>query len=212
MKKYIIICLSLLVYGTTLQAQFNQTDMRDQVTAGVKAGLNVSNIWDSQTQDFEADAKAGFAGGVLIAVPIGTYLGFQPEILLSQKGFQGSGTLLGSTYSYSRTTSYIDVPLQLQIKPSSAVTILVGPQYSYLVHQKDAFTFGSGGIVQEEAFDNEDIRKNILGVVGGFDINLSHFVISPRMGWDLMHNNGDGTSSTPRYKNRWVQLTLGVRI
>lgn len=212
MKKYIIICLSLLVYGTTLQAQFNDNDMRDQVTVGVKAGLNVSNIWDSQTQDFQADAKAGFAGGVFIGIPIGTHLGFQPEILLSQKGFQGSGTLLGSNYSYTRTTSYIDVPLQLQIKPSSAVTILVGPQYSYLVHQKDAFTFGSGGVVQEEAFDNEDIRKNIFGVVGGFDINLSHFVISPRMGWDLMNNNGDGTSSTPRYKNRWIQLTLGARI
>lgn len=212
MKKYLIICLSLLVSGTMLKAQFPNTDMRDAPTLGFKAGINVSNIWDSEGEDFEADPKVGFAGGLALSIPIGTYLGFQPEVLFSQKGYQGSGTLFGTSYSFVRTTSYIDVPLQLQFKPASFVSILVGPQYSYLVHQKNAFEVGEASFVQQEEIENENIRKNIFGIVAGADFNMSHFMISPRLGWDLMNNNGDGSTTTPRYKNRWVQLTLGVRI
>jgi len=32
------------------------------------------------------------------------------------------------------------------------------------------------------------------------------------VGWDLMKNNGDGTKTTPRYKNVWAQVSVGFRI
>lgn len=209
MKKYFILGALFLSIGLTLKAQ---DDPREKLSAGIKAGLNISNVWDSEGQDFQADPKAGFAGGVFGSVPIGKYLGLQPEVLLSQKGFRGSGTLLGSSYSFARTTTYIDVPLQIQIKPSEFVTIVAGPQYSFLMHQKNTFTVGSNTIFQEDEIENENIRKNIFGAVGGLDVNISHIVISGRMGWDLLNNNGDGTSDTPRYKNRWIQFTVGVKI
>lgn len=212
MKKSLFLFVSLLVFGTMLQAQFAEVDMREQLSVGIKAGLNISNVWDQQSLEFQADAKPGFAGGVFIAIPIGMYLGFQPEIQVSQKGYQASGDLFGTPYSFTRTTTYVDVPLLVQIKPARFLSVLVGPQYSYLVQQKNAYNVGDANFVQQEAIDNENIRKNILGVVGGLDINLSHVVIAPRIGWDLLNNNGDGSSTTPRYKNRWVQLTLGVRI
>lgn len=210
MKNHLLICLVLLGLGSSVMAQSD--DPRERLTAGVKAGLNISNVWDSQGQDFQADAKAGFAGGVFVGIPLGMYLGVQPEILISQKGYKGSGTLLGTGYSYSRTTTYIDVPILLQVKPSQYLTILVGPEYSFLMHQKNVFTVGANTIVQENEINNEKIRKNIFGFVGGLDVNIGHVVFAPRVGWDLLNNNGDGTSTTPRYKNRWIQLTVGVRI
>lgn len=85
------ICLISMV---TIHAQ--STDRRENLKFGVKAGINVSNIWDSQNQEFTADSKVGFAGGIFLGIPIGSFLGLQPEILISQKGFKGSGTLLGS--------------------------------------------------------------------------------------------------------------------
>jgi hypothetical protein len=36
-------------------------------------------------------------------------------------------------------------------------------------------------------------------------------VLSARSGWDVQRNNGDGTSSIPRYKNVWFQATIGYR-
>lgn len=201
------------------QAQFSKNsrnrssmDDRNMPTFGVKAGINRSNVWDEQGQDFQADAKTGFVGGAFLIVPLSTFLGLQPEILLSQKGLQGSGTLLTVPYSFTRTTTYIDVPLMVQIKPLEMLSIVGGPQYSFLLQERSVYSFGGNNVVLEEAFDNDNIRKNLLGFIIGADISLDHVVISGRAGWDFLNNHGDGTSSTPRYKNQWLQFTVGFKI
>lgn len=177
---------------------------------GLKAGTNYSNVWDESGNDFVANGKFGFAGGVFLGVPLGEFIGLQPEVLISQKGYRGSGSIpfLGS-YEYTRTTTHLDIPIQLQLKPTKFLTIVAGPQYSYLMRQESEFTSGESVFGSEEEFDNDNIRKNTLGAVGGFDINISNFIISGRVGWDLMSNDGDGTSSDPNYKNHWFQLTAG---
>jgi len=48
--------------------------------------------------------------------------------------------------------------------------------------------------------------------VGGVDINLVNIVLGARVGLDMYNNNGDGTSTTPRYKNVWAQATVGFRL
>jgi len=208
----IVSSLSLLLFTSPLMAQKDYDDLREDLTFGLKAGINYSNVWDEEGQDFEADSRVGFAGGLFVSIPIGKYIGFQPEVLISQKGYEGSGTLLGIPYSSSRTTTHLDIPLQIQFKPSEFITLLAGPQYSYLLRQKDKYTFGSNSTQQEQEFDNENIRKNTLGFVVGADIMLSQVVLSGRAGWDFQNNKGDGTSSTPRYKNQWLQFTLGFVI
>ena len=192
-------------------AQNNNTDFRDKLQFGLKAGLNLSNVYDTKGDQFDAKAKLGFAGGAFIAIPIGTYLGVQPEFLFSQKGFQASGKIIDLTYKFTRTTTYIDVPILFALKPSEFITILAGPQYSYLINQKDVFSSSTINSDQEQEFKNDNIRKNTLCFTGGLDITIKHFVLSARVGWDLTTNNGDGTSTDPRYKNVWYQGTLGFR-
>lgn len=187
-----------------------KTDYREDLRFGIKAGGNFSNVYDSKTDDFEADGKFGFAGGVALSISIGEYFGVQPEILLSQKGFKGRGTFFGSDYSFKRTTTYIDVPLQFQLKPSEYVTILAGPQYSYLIRQKDEFNSNFINSSNEEEFDNDDIRKNMLGLVTGLDITIKQFVFGARVGLDVQNNHSNGSSNTPRYKNVWFQGTVGL--
>lgn len=179
---------------------------------GVKIGSNYSNVYDSKSEEFEADPKFGLATGAFLNIPIGKFMGIQPEILFSQKGFKAKGNLLGGLYSFTRTTNYIDVPIFFALKPISALTVLAGPQYSYLAKRKDVFSDGSASIVQEEEFRKENIRKNTLCFVGGIDLIIDHVVVGVRAGWDVQSNNGDGTSSTPRYKNTWLQATLGFKI
>tara|TARA_R110000737_G_scaffold348572_1_gene382735 strand:- start:15882 stop:16520 length:639 start_codon:yes stop_codon:yes gene_type:complete len=212
MKKNIYFISAICVLSITgLWAQ--SEDRRENFEFGIKAGINASNVWDEQGEDFRADTKAGLAAGVWFGIPIGTFLGVQPEILISQKGFKGSGTLLGFPYSFSRTTSYLDIPLLVQLKPAEFITILAGPQFSYLFNQKDNYTFGTSSIDQEQQFSNDNIRKNILGFVVGLDLLYENLVVSGRAGWDFQSNNGDGTNSTtPRYKNQWLQFTLGFKI
>jgi hypothetical protein len=204
---FIITLIGLI--SNTLHAQ---NDNNKILSFGAKAGVNYSNVWDSESQEFEANGRIGFVGGVFVGISLNKYIGLQPEILFSQKGFKGSGTLLSTSYSFSRTTNYIDIPLQLQVKPTEFLTVVVGPQFSFLLSQNDNYTFGGNSVDQSQEFKNENLRRNILGFVGGGDVYYQNFVFSARAGFDFQANKGDGTSSTPRYKNQWLQLTVGFRI
>jgi hypothetical protein len=212
-KYWILTVLFVVVVSDPqiVNAQEDQ-DLRDKLGIGFKAGINSSNLYDSESEDFNNDPKVGFAFGGFLSIPFGKFLGFQPELMYSQKGYKGSGNVLVSDYEYTRKTDYIDVPLQLQIKPAPFLTILAGPQYSFLVSKGIDFEAGSISDSQQEDIENNDIRKNTLGAVVGLDFNISRVVLSGRFSWDLQHNDGDGTSTSPRYKNVVAQVTLGVRL
>lgn len=212
--KRVIIAIAMVVVSTTgiyAQEEKTGTDNRTKLSLGVKGGINLSNVYDSDGEDFVADAKVGFALGGFVSIPIGKYFGIQPEVLFSQKGFKSSGTFLGSSYEMTRTSNFIDVPILVSFKPVESVSILFGPQFSYLSKQTDDFKGGTISSTQEEEFSNANIRKNIFGLTGGVDFNVDPLVIGVRAGWDVKNNNGDGTSDTPQYKNMWYQATIGFR-
>ena len=210
MKRIQLIIALVFCMGIHVNAQ-DEMDRRARFTGGLKVGANYSNVYDAKGEEFNASAKGGLAGGLFLSIPIGTFLGIQPEALISQKGFRATGRLLTLPYDFTRTTTFLDIPLLLAVKPASFFTLLVGPQYSYLLKQKDVFSTSVTTIEQEQEFNNDNIRKNILCFTGGFDVNIQHLVIGVRAGADVQNNNGDGTSSTPRYKNMWYQGTIGYR-
>jgi len=211
MKKVFFLIAVVTLMGSTASAQSDGSDSREKLQLGIKAGANLSNVYDSEGEDFNADPKFGFAVGAFVSIPVGKFIGVQPEILFSQKGYQRTGAVLGSDYKFTHTSSYIDVPILLQVKPSEMITLLAGPQYSYLLKEKNVFSneFVSGQ--DEQNYENENVRKNTLGFVGGVDINLNQLVLGVRAAWDLQDNNGDGTSEIPRYKNVLYQATVGFK-
>jgi len=203
----------LFIFCALIPLSINaQQDTRSTISLGAKAGMNISNVYDSEGDDFSSSAKAGFAGGVFLHLPIGTFVGIQPEVMFSQKGCKSTGSVVGIDYTLTRTTDYLDVPIFLAIKPTEFVTLLVGPQYSYLLKQTDELEALNSYTEVEEEFDNENIRKNTLGIALGLDLCHQVFVLSGRVAWDLYDNNGDGTSTTPRYKNVTGQITLGIKL
>jgi hypothetical protein len=209
MKKIIsLLILAVTAFATTSHAQ---TTDDNKPTVGLKAGYNFANVYDAQGENFQANGRPGFAAGGFLTIPLTKFVGIQPEFLFSQKGFHATGNLFGSPYDLTRRSNYIDVPLLITLKPISKITLLAGPQFSYLLNQKDVFKSTSVNTLQQQEFKNDNIRKNTLCFLGGADFNFSHFTIGTRVGWDLWKNNGDGTSTTPRYKNVWLQATIGYR-
>lgn len=207
MKKAVLL---IALFASSFLISYAQ-DVRESLKFGIKGGGAISNVYDSEGEEFESDPRLGYTVGANLEIPIGTYLGLHPEVLVTQKGFKGSGTILGSDYSYKRTTTFLEIPVLVALKPSENFSIVVGPQFAYMLSEKNEFN-SDFGISQEdeEKFDNE-IRKNLLGIVGGVNLNFNHFTIGGRVGFDLQNNRGDGTSDVPRYKNVWGQLTLGYR-
>lgn len=215
MKK-IILFISLFIIGAaaaqeTDEPKSERKDSRNKPHLGIKLGSNLSNVYDAQG-DFSPHSKYGFVSGGFLNIPIGKYLGIHPEVLYSQKGFKASGSYLGTGYDLVRTTSYIDVPLMIALKPLRQTTFIAGPHYSYLIQQTDIFLDGTSSSIKSEDFQNDDIRTNILGAMIGADINIWNLVLSGRYGFDVLSNYSNSPSATPRYKNVWLQGTIGFRI
>lgn len=213
MKKLVsITALCMSIVGAAVAQDSSESDNRDKIQIGLKAGINYANVYDASGDQFKADGKVGFVGGGFVAIPIIKLIGIQPEILFSQKGFISTGQLLGSEYSLTRTTNYLDIPLLFALKPFEFLTILAGPQYSFLFSQNDSFKSSLVSFSQEQTFKQDNIRHNILGIAVGADVNIKHINVAVRASWDVINNQGDGTSNTPRYKNAVIQLTLGYKI
>jgi len=183
------------------------TDTRENFKFGVKAGINLSNVYDEESDELVADGKVGFAGGAFVAIPLGKFVGIQPEILYSEKGFKAEGSFLGADYEFTRKTSHLDIPVHLQIKPTENLSLLVGPQFSYLLSTKTEFNDGSIG--SEEEINDDNYKKGVIGLSTGIDFTVDQFLISARAAWDLSKTDSDGDESSLRYKNQVIQFTVG---
>jgi Outer membrane protein beta-barrel domain len=208
MKKIIMLSSALLFAGAIgLKAQ--STD-KGGVHFGLRAGANLSNMVKSDDADVTTGSKVGFNAAFFVELPLASVFSIQPELQFSQKGFKATGTALGAPYEYKQTTNFIEVPVLAKIKPIPGFGIVVGPQFSFLASTKTNFTTNNlayENIVKEE---NDNLRKNIFGGVIGIEAGAKSFVASLRYNMDFQNNNGDGTSSTPRYKNQVIALGLGI--
>jgi hypothetical protein len=211
MKKIIVLIAAIILIANYVSAQAFRGESRHLFQLGVKAGLNISNVYDAQGENFVADPKIGFTTGGFVDIHIWRMFGIQPGIIFSQKGYRSSGIFIDSPYKFTRTSNYIDMPLVATFKPISLVTLIAGPQLSFLISQNDSFTSGNLTIDQEQQFKDNNVRRGVLCILGGFDINLDPIVLGARAGFDIQNNNGDGTSTNPRYKNVWYQATIGFR-
>lgn len=205
-----IVLLLFTINAGLAQTMLPDSDRTTRPSVGIKAGINVASLYDTKTEDLSNSSKIGIAAGAFLSLPLGRYLGVQPEVIYSQKGYKGEGNLLLADYEYTRSFDYLDVPILLQVKPGKSLSLLAGPVFSFLLHKKISFDSGNLSLEQQTEIKNSNIRKNILGVTGGLDVTAYPLLISGRVGWDLQHNNGDGTSTDPRFKNVWIQATVGL--
>lgn len=198
--------------STSVMAQSSRVvpkDSRSKFHIGAKVGLNISNVYDVDARNFNTAQKSGFMYGGFMAIPITKGLGIQPEVMVSQKGTKATGDIDGVSYSLKRTTKTLDIPLLLQLKPFKMISIVAGPQFSYLLSQKDVYDDRDNTIVTQQ-FKNQDYRKANIGVVGGIDVHLLGLLLSGRVGCDLQKNTTNNTLA-PSYKNMWGQVGVGLR-
>jgi hypothetical protein len=213
MKKTFTTAAMLLITTVGLYAQSASTsNTTNGFHFGVRVGLNLANIIKTNDNNFSTQLKPGLNAGAFVELPIVNGFSVQPELQFAQKGYKTTGTsVLFGTYNYIVTTSYIEVPLLAKFSPSKSFAIVLGPQYSFLTSTKNNFTSGSTTYQQQVQNDNNKLKKNILGGVVGIETVASNLVFAARYNLDFQQNNGDGSSTTPTYKNQVIALSIGVR-
>jgi hypothetical protein len=210
-KSYFPISLLFIFFFSSGFSQITNDDYRSKISLGFKGGINIANVFDTDGEDFISNNRVGLAAGAFLHLPIGSLIGIQPEIMFSQKGFNGEGSLLGIDYEFSRTSNFIDLPILFAFKPIGGFTLFAGPQYSYLLSTSENISTDGLSLENTQEFENQDLRNNLLGFATGFDINLNQIIVGFRASWDLMQNSSDGSSEAPRYRNAVYQITAGFR-
>src|SRR5688572_3164326 len=142
LKKIVLVIGVTMAGAVGLNAQENNNagTAGKKVHLGVKGGLNYSNVYDEQGEDLVADGKYGLAGGAYLSIPIGNCVGIQPEVMLSQRAFQGTAYVLRFKYGLFRTSTYIDVPVLVTLSAIPFITVVAAPQFSYRAKQRDELT------------------------------------------------------------------------
>lgn len=214
-KRLLILFLFTLITSVNnaqgINTKKEEEDLRADQHFGIRVGVNNSIVYDETGEEFNAEPKDGFAGGVFLSLPISKLLGVRPELLISQKGFHATGKVLGNKYDLNRITTYLDFPFLIELKPIRMLTLVAGPQYSYLLLQLDKIKNDDNTKILEVEFKKDEARRNIISAAMGFDLNINHFVFSWRYNFDLQKNSDAGSLDTPRYKNMWLQATAGLR-
>ncbi|MBC7745559.1 MAG: PorT family protein [Flavobacterium sp.] len=200
MKKLLIVAIGILTAGA-VHAQ--------DVSVGIKAGGNLSNIIKTGDSSYETNFKPGFHAGLTLEIGLGNTFAFAPELMYSQKGYKADrfgGTL-------TQTTNWIEIPVLAKIKAGPAFNIFLGPQVSFLTKTSNKFE-GAFGAVEQTIIEkqSETFKKSIAGgVIGaGFDITPK-IGINARYALDFQKNNENGTNETPEFKNQVFQAGLGFK-
>jgi hypothetical protein len=139
------------------------------VNLGIKAGLNVYNVHNDNTTEY--DSKTGFHVGLLGHIHLSKHMALQPEIVYSRQGAEYNAILPNTIYKLD----YINVPVILQYMFENGFRIQAGPQIGFLVNAK------SGTV---------DYKNNLKSVDFGLGAGLSYLHTASGLGVDARYNFG----------------------
>lgn len=166
--------LSLFVVIAVLTAAF-ANDANAQMRAGVKGGLNVSNLYLDDVDD--ENARYGFNVGVYGQVFSTDVFAIQPELLFSTKGTRAEyGGLIDQTVKFN--LNYLDLPVLAVFKLGDAAEIHAGPYVSYLLGSNISYSGDLGNGSDE--IDRDHLRPFDFGLAAGFGMNFGPMQVGAR--------------------------------
>lgn len=197
-KRQPLIVLSIVLLTLTTASSYAQS-----VHLGLKAGTDLLKI---SGRSFDGKTQAGFSGGAYGEIFFTKQWGIQPELLFDQAMANTSQDFNGiyRGVSYQKVMlNYISVPVFLAYKPVPELSILLGPQYGYLVSQ-------TSGLTNDPSLPSEAFKKSDISIVFGGQLNLGKFKIGARYVIGL--NDINNLPPTDTWKKKGFQFHLGYQL
>ncbi|MEN7550790.1 porin family protein [Rapidithrix thailandica] len=192
-----------------------------QLSGGLKAGLNLSNISNlDMEEDIDMKSKIGYHFGAYLNAKLAEKISIQPEVLFSTQGSKASDSEEDSGYSYEydikANVNYLNIPVLVTFHVNEMFNLYVGPQAGFLLSaelKSEATEEGPDGKESyESSMDMKEYMKSTdFGVVFGAGVNLpAGLNASLRYNLGLSdiaeENEGDAI------KNGVLQLSVGYRL
>ncbi len=186
---------------------------------GIKAGLNLSQLYVDQPNAEDENMKAGLNLGVFGKIPINNFIAVQPEVLYSNVGskitYGGSDleNLLGIEPGEVRfNLNYVQVPIGLAAN-LGPLNVHAGPYFSYLlsanIKNLESSDLNSSDPVE---LDTDDFNRLDYGVMFGVGFDVRGVTIGARYNYGLREigNSGVAGSLTENSKNGVGQIYFGI--
>jgi len=195
MKTKLLALLSLVLFTQAAMAQFH---------LGVKGGVNITKV---EGKAFKDEFRYGYHLGGFAEIGLGGKLGIQPEVLWSQNQTRVDSSF-SDVYENSLqisnyqdvTLNYLSIPVLLNYKLGSLMTLQAGPQFGILLDQSK--TLLENG---QEAF-----KKGDFSLVGGAQIHIAKIRLQGRYFVGL--NNISDVGDQNKWNNQGFQLSLGLAL
>jgi hypothetical protein len=196
---------SSTTYSATTTTQ-SETLKTSTARAGIKGGLNVSNLYVDDVDD--ENARIGFNVGLYAQLFSSEVFAIQPELLYSTKGTKTTydNVLMGNGDA-KFNLNYLEVPVLGVIKLGSAAELHFGPYWGYLLSANididgDTDTF--------EELDRDNFRAWDFGLAGGVGLNFGATQIGVRYSQGLREiaNSDNADALLGDAKNSCAQLYI----
>jgi hypothetical protein len=217
--RYLIALLTIACLAGLLPAGAGAQD----VTLGVKGGLNISNLSVDAPDDpdFGFDSQTDFLVGGFVQFSLGQFFAVQPEVFYSQRGAKAQN----EDPAVKLNLNYIEIPLLLMARLTSREApmypfLYAGPQVSF--ETRCQVTGEAGGVSASFDCDAPELDggletvKTDFGLVfgGGFEILYSRLTIQldARYNLGLTNLNAAEDASEVSVKSRGWSFMLGVGV
>lgn len=187
MKKFIAataLLLSVFSYG--------------QVHIGAKAGVNMNKL---DGKNFDSDFELGYQLGGFVYVNFSDFLGVQGEVLFNQTNTKITDNykdIFDNAFKKNKTLNYISVPVLLRLNSEGIITVVAGPQFSFLAS-------GNENVLEN---GKKLFKKTDFAFVAGAEVNLRPLTLYARYVWGFSDISDFGEKAN----SQQIQAGLAVRL
>lgn len=209
-----LVAVLALSFGTfaagTATAQQQQTSAENSLSTkfGLKAGLNLANLYVDDVQD--ENFKAGFSAGMYAKLPIVRGFSIQPELLYSNKGAKLTyDNLLGSG-EYRFNLHYVELPVMAVINVVKNFNIHAGPYVSYLAGANVTRLNDDNELTRIADLKADNFNRIDYGLAGGIGLDFQNLTIGARYNYGLREIGESGFSGevTRNSKNSVINVFM----
>jgi hypothetical protein len=194
------IAFSLSLLTLTITHSYAQQSLQ----WGLKAGGNYFKVGG---RSFDNTSYVSFSGGAYAEVNYSSHWTIQPELLFNQTIAKTSAEFSNiyagyGPVSYQQVSlDYVTIPILVAYKPIPELSILLGPQYGFLVSQTTGLLQATG----QNAFSRSD-----FSLVFGGQLNLGKVKLGLRYSEGL--NNINRINSSDSWRQYGLQLYFAFQI
>lgn len=171
---------------------------------GVKGGLNISTVSkDNGWKD--TNSKLGYFAGVYMHATVNEVFSIQPELLYNNMGVKYDNGKL----SHTLNLNYLAMPVMFQFQPLPKLYLEAGPQFSYLIGNKNKYDSNNKTIIEK---DKDTYSQLDLSGALGVAFKFNNMAIGARylIGFTDIKKNGSTSwnNSNKQLRNSGLQIGL----